>query len=998
MKRFSLLVLFFIGTVMTLHAATYCAETITSTNSKHTAKITCSSLGDNRYQFVFVSTDAFTSYNTGSNFYMNVNGAGGYQVSAHLTQTGNTLTATIESNKVPDIYVGDFYVNYSSDEQAHFSIPTDADFSQTCSTSEGGGTEPPFDPNTNLALGKPVVAGASESESLQPSNITDGNINSRWSSGSAEKDKDWVYIDLGASYLLSEVDIYFEDAYSKDFVIQGAIELPANVSDDSKWKELFSFSGEPIHTSKDKGGEAAKNAYMVSGVARYVRIRSYDKLLSNISIWEVRVYGKVVTNLALGKPVVAGQSESTLLQPSCITDGNLTTRWSSGSSEKDKDWVYIDLGDSYRLGEVDIYFEDAYSKKFVIQGAIELPDEVSDDTKWETLYSFSGEPNHTPKKEGGEAAKNAYMVSGVARYVRIRSYDKLLSNISIWEVRVYGKVVTNVALNKPVVAGHYDSERKLFPSYITDGNLTTRWSSLGSKDDHSEDWVYIDLGASYRLSEVDIYFEDAYSKDFVIQGANELPADPSNDLLWEKLFSFTGTPNHTVDGGEGAKNAYMVSGVARYVRIHSYDNSLDNKPRMSIWEVRVYGTVVCTYSGGAGDGQTGNGYSAFTKGYELSLGLHETKDSVVVVKAKYLDDEKAEHAYMHNYGKDLAVINQIKLDREGDTQVFSQEIPFSSFTNADGMICFGVKFEIPGSMRVTTPEYFYLDGLGCAERIFTIYHYDDKPEDGAVTEYKGGRILQPIQYKRKFKPGVWETLCVPFEVNSITVTDNDGTYPLYAQYEDVSDANTTTTVPGHFWLREFRNTSVRAEEFQDNWYDIQAANEQEAKPEKNKPYIMRVPRGNYYEDKYIVFHGAGGQEIAKTYEAPAWYEEDGYFSYSGNNTMKPCELQNAYVLDEVGEYFRAGEKVTLNPFECAVYATQATTQTYRSLRMSSPQITTDHGLPSTEYEGGRIYTTMGVLVGTFETLDEEENCVMHLPEGIYIVQRRQAISKIHISK
>lgn len=133
MKHLSLLGLLIVCTAMTSSAATtYCGEKITSTNEKHTASITCQSLGNNMYRFIFESTEAFTGYNAaGSNFYMNVNGVGGYHVSEHLTQDGNTLTALVESTVVPTIYAGDLFVNYS-DGEAMFNIPTDADFSQTC--------------------------------------------------------------------------------------------------------------------------------------------------------------------------------------------------------------------------------------------------------------------------------------------------------------------------------------------------------------------------------------------------------------------------------------------------------------------------------------------------------------------------------------------------------------------------------------------------------------------------------------------------------------------------------------------------------------------------------------------------------------------------------------------------------------------------------------------------------------------------------------------------
>lgn len=122
----------------TLSAAQYCGETITGTKLSHKATITCQSLGGDQYRFVFTSEEAFTSYNVGSNFYANINGVGGFQVSQNLKQSGNTLTCDMTSNQAPTFYVGDFFVLYSDGEE-WYKIPIDCDFTATCGDSGTSG-------------------------------------------------------------------------------------------------------------------------------------------------------------------------------------------------------------------------------------------------------------------------------------------------------------------------------------------------------------------------------------------------------------------------------------------------------------------------------------------------------------------------------------------------------------------------------------------------------------------------------------------------------------------------------------------------------------------------------------------------------------------------------------------------------------------------------------------------------------------------------------------
>lgn len=411
----------------------------------------------------------------------------------------------------------------------------------------------------------------------------------------------------------------------------------------------------------------------------------------------------------------------------------------------------------------------------------------------------------------------------------------------------------------------------------------------------------------------------------------------------------------------------------------------------------------CTFKGGAGDGQSHDGgTSLFTKGYNISLYLNSRKDTIFV-KVEFLDDDKtATNALFQNYPQrdEKVEVREWRFNREGETQVFSGKVPVSELSNkADGIIRFGIKFEFDGGLRVTTPEFYYLDGSGCAERDFVIYHHHQTPADdknGAVESFAGGRILQPIQYKRKLRPNVWETLSIPFEVNRVTVTEGNDEYEIYPQYIN------NDTVAGEFWLREFRKKEVSAEDFQANWHDIQATTAKDALPKKNVPYIIRVPDDaiHYWADKYIVFHGASYQTIDDVYspdvQTPRATE---MFAYSGNNTMKEWQLRSAYVLDNEGIYFESGEKVTLYPFECAVNAEIETTRAMPRLALNrKPATPTGNLPPTTAVEPGNVWSVTGWYVGSFCDSNQYDRLMQRLPAGMYVVRQGAEAYKVYITR
>ena len=109
-----------------------------------------------------------------------------------------------------------------------------------------------------------------------PSDAVDGNmVNSRW--GSLFNNNEWITLDLGTSYALSEVIIHWEAANAATYEIQGSM-------DNSNWTTLSIESGGTFGDRTD--------TVTVSGTYRYVRMLGITRTSQyGYSIWEMEVYG-----------------------------------------------------------------------------------------------------------------------------------------------------------------------------------------------------------------------------------------------------------------------------------------------------------------------------------------------------------------------------------------------------------------------------------------------------------------------------------------------------------------------------------------------------------------------------------------------------------------------------------------------------------------------------------------------------------------------------------
>lgn len=914
-------------------ATTYCGTTITSVNQKHSAAITCSSLGENRYLFEFVSKDAFTSYNAdGSNFHMYVNGMNDYHVSKHLTQDGNRLYVEFTSTSVPKIHIGAFFVMYG-DGEAQYNIPTDGDFSQVCSS----GTKQASDLTLTAPATTKLDLQIGDDFTIEYTTSSRGAVTfSSSNTDAATVSADGVITALAAgttTITVSQAEDETYNAGSKSFTLS-VIDKP----------RMISASLERVDMNNAYVRVNATDAVTPFADLKYACILTQGEhvyqfeMSANNGILHLKDMPACSEHTLEVRAVNQdGKESDNSIKVHFTTECDVADLWLAGSMNALSDGNWNPRDDNYQF------------RKTKVAGVYSL-------TKHLKKGSYVYKLTEGSFDSGKCTENNHYLILSedmdVTFYARgVKNFASSADSIFLIGTATSGFLPESAAWDCKT-NGKYCKWNEEHTSAIWTGNV------YGVSGDTKGEYKIVKI-AYLNGTETDMPY-----------------------VYWSDLWVAN----------------QQISGVSSSSSKASFIFDL---PTLS-WSWHEVYAGQCTFIGGEGDGQTSNGSTTFTKGYNLSLYLNAEK-TLIHITAVFLDDETPSFACVQNYPQrdEKLERNEFILAQRQGTKIFDGDIPVSELKNkADGIIRFGVKFAFDGGLRVTTPEFYYLDGSGCAERDFVIYHHHQTPtkaEKEAVESFAGGRILQPIQYKRQLRPNVWETLSIPFEVDSVTVTDEDGVYKIYPQYD-----NNGKVTAGEFWLRDFRKKEVSAEDFQANWHDIQATTAEAALPKKNVPYIIRVPDDNihYWEGKYIVFHGASYQTIDDVYstdvQTPRATE---MFAYSGNNTMKEWQLRSAYVLDDVGEYFRSGETVMLYPFECAVNAEQATIAKMPRLSLNKrPGTATDSKIPTTAMEAGSVWTLMGGYVGAFGNADEYDALLQRLPEGLYIVSRGEQVDKLYLVK
>jgi hypothetical protein len=279
-----------------------------------------------------------------------------------------------------------------------------------------------------------------------------------------------------------------------------------------------------------------------------------------------KISGITVTpapDLALNKPAVSSSIEGPGFTPDKALDANSATRWSSGQWMQNSQvgWISVDLGAPYQISQVRLNWETAYAMDYQVQ--------VSDDgVNWVAIASVEG------NQSNGIASFTGLAATG--RYVRIYCTRTSAGsdNYSLYDLNVYGAPVFDLAQGRPVYSSTIESSYYA-PSQAVDGNHSTRWSSGQWMQNSSVGWIYVDLGATYAISEVRLNWETAYALDYQIQVSNDAAS-------WTSIEKVTGNQN------KGWFDFQGLSGSGRYVRIYCTRTS-SGADNYSLYDLEVFG-------------------------------------------------------------------------------------------------------------------------------------------------------------------------------------------------------------------------------------------------------------------------------------------------------------------------------------------------------------------------------------------------------------------------
>ena len=761
------------------------------------------------------------------------------------------------------------------------------------------------------------------------------------------------------------------------------VTLNVNATDQHSTVTVFELNGKDYYATD--GQITIKNLSECSTYNWTIRAKDPS---CNISENSVTVTANTTQNHASQARGASAQYNLNTADGNWSIDGNLASRGGSQDTREDvtiaealnNSIFTVDLGEIRMVNEIDIYWERACATDYELQASV-------DGNYWSTIRRYTDMPEWTIDAPARGAAHEVYQFYEIpARYLRVKPnmlYVAAKWGMSIWEFEAYGPCLL---------------ETKECPVILDVRSVYTRSQeaiiSVSAIDHQTVDpteltyIVTVETDVPNRRTLTNTYTfapgvagrEDKQaSTELTLQGLvpgtdytiSVQAKDPDSNISCN-------TNSTTIRTGkaEGCTMVQEGSSVIETGDWKPFPDGMTYRVELENSDAGDEFTVTLTFDGKPADMEISTVYFAIEKqatGADCYAGWVEQameRDGDIFTKTYSKNDTYA------------------RKGSDGCDENTNKDYTFPLFTNWPEV---EIYFKIESSEGIIHTNYFdYNASEKTCEEYFIIFHEGSQPSPNMNTAYDGSTIPHEIFYYRLLNPGEWTPLCLPFEVDRVSVYDAED-----RQYYNLKAK--TASKENQFWMRQ-QVANVSGEDFETSWYDGD-----DELPRKNVPYNFAVPTtGGYYDNKYIVFHGAANQTIATNFELGARPTQDDQYTLYGNNTLMPQTITNAYKEDDDGAYYRLQEEWTLNPFECYVLASQETVRRMPIIgrwRSGNDATMIDNVTATQIVPEICIYTILGQPIHTLKQcslLDAQTYIEQNMASGYYVLATENAITKVLI--
>ena len=761
------------------------------------------------------------------------------------------------------------------------------------------------------------------------------------------------------------------------------VTLNVNATDQHSTVTVFELNGKDYYATD--GQITIKNLSECSTYNWTIRAKDPS---CNISDNSVTVTANTTQNHASQAHGAKARYNKNTADGNYSIDGNLASRGGSQDTREDvtieealnNSIFTVDLGQVRMVNEIDIHWERACATDYELQASI-------DSISWSTIRRYTDMPVwavNAPIHGDSSMVYRFYEIP--ARYLRVKPnmlYVAAKWGMSIWEFEAYGPCLLETK-DCPVildVRSVYTRSQEAIISVSAIDHQTTNPTEL----------TYIvtvetdvpnrrTLTNTYTFAPGDDEREDkTASAELTLQGLvpgtdytiSVQAKDPD-----ENISCNTNSTTIRTGKAEGCTMIQEGSSVIEEGDWVAFPDGMTYRVELENSDAGDEFTVTLTFDGTPADMEIGTVYFAIEKqatGADCYAGWVE--------QGMNRDGD----TFTKTYTKDATYSRK---GSDGCGEDDKKDYTFPLFTNWPEI---EIYFKIESNKGIIHSNYFdYNVSEKTCEEYFIIFHEGSQPSTNMNTAYDGSTIPHEIFYYRLLNPGEWTPLCLPFDVDRVSVYDAEN-----RQYYNLKAK--TASKENQFWMRQ-QVANVSGEDFETSWYD---GNEE--LPRKNVPYNFAVPTtGGYYDNKYIVFHGAANQTIATNFELGARPTQDDQYTLYGNNTLMPQTITNAYKEDDDGAYYRLQEEWTLNPFECYVLASQETVRRMPIIgrwRSGNDATMIDNVTATQIVPEICIYTILGQPIHTLKQcslLDAQTYMEQNMASGYYVLTTQNAITKVLI--